>query len=293
MKASNYRNGLLLVTGSAVAWSLGGLFTRMIHLDTWTLLEWRGIFGAIGIGLVDLALHGRGAWDRMRQLGWSGWLYAVVGAVCMIFYISALRLTTVAHVAVIYATAPFFAALLGWVLLREVPSIHAILTGFAALAGVALMVRFGGQGKLLGDALAVAMAASMALVMVIARRFHNIPAMAASCLSALLSGLACLPFAHSTGLTGTDFSLLVLFGLVNSAAGLALFTLGARLLPTMETALIGALDAPLAPLWVWLAFAETPSNSTIIGSLIVFLAVASYLIIGARRPDLPVASSEV
>jgi drug/metabolite transporter (DMT)-like permease len=41
------------------------------------------------------------------------------------------------------------------------------------------------------------------------------------------------------------------------------------------------LDAPLAPLWVWLAFRETPSASTLIGGAIVFAAVGIHLLLGA------------
>ena len=43
-KVAEYRLGLILVTASAVAWSLAGLFTRAIPLDSWTILAWRGIF---------------------------------------------------------------------------------------------------------------------------------------------------------------------------------------------------------------------------------------------------------
>ena len=283
---ASYRLGLLLVTGSAVAWSLAGLFTRLIHLDTWTLLAWRGIFGAVGIMIVDVTMHGRGVWRNLSRLSWPAWGYAIVGALCMIVYITALRGTTVAHVAVIYATVPFFAAAGGWFVLREMPSYSAAFTSLAALIGVALMVGLGARGGLFGDALAVLMTAMMAAVMVIARRFRAIPAMTSAALSALLSGLICLPLAHPAALTLSNLLLLAMFGFINSAAGLALFTLGARLLPTVETALIGALDAPLAPLWVWLAFAETPSLTTLAGGLVVFVAVATHIGLAARRPRL-------
>jgi len=49
------------------------------------------------------------------------------------------------------------------------------------------------------------------------------------------------------------------------------------MLPAIETALIGALDAPLAPVWVWLCFAETPSVETLIGGTIVFAAVIAHI----------------
>jgi drug/metabolite transporter (DMT)-like permease len=98
-----------------------------------------------------------------------------------------------------------------------------------------------------------------------------------------VSGLVCWPFGEPLSISGHELLLLTLFGLVNSALGLALFTLGARLLPAIETALIGSLDAPLAPLWVWLAFHETPSASTLIGGIVVFVAVATHIIVEARK----------
>jgi hypothetical protein len=35
-------HGILLITLSAVAHSSAGFFTRLIHLDAWTMLFWRG-----------------------------------------------------------------------------------------------------------------------------------------------------------------------------------------------------------------------------------------------------------
>ncbi|MDQ6436911.1 DMT family transporter [Mesorhizobium sp. LHD-90] len=283
MNASDYRLGLILVTGSAVAWSTAGLFTRLIPADTWTMLAWRGLFGALGLAVVIVAMRRRGSLRGMWSMGCPGWLFVVVSAVGMVFFITALRHTTVAHVAVIYATAPFLAAALGWLVMRERPAASALLASLAALVGVAIMVGLGVEGGLLGDVLAFGMTLAMAAVMVIARRYRDIPIMPAACLSALLSGLACWPLGYPLAVSAYDLLLLALFGIVNSALGLALFTLGARFLPAIETALIGALETPLAPLWVWLAFSETPSASTLVGGLIVLAAVAVHMSIGAAN----------
>ena len=97
-------------------------------------------------------------------------------------------------------------------------------------------------------------------------------------LSAFASVGMALPFSHALGVSGHDLVLLALFGLVNSALGMALFTLGSKFLPPIETALLGALDAPLAPVWVWLAFGETPSVATLAGGGIVFAAVAAHIV---------------
>ena len=47
--------------------------------------------------------------------------------------------------------------------------------------------------------------------------------------------------------------------------GLTLFTIGSGLIPAVANALIGALAAPLGPLWMWLAFGELPAATTFVG----------------------------
>jgi drug/metabolite transporter (DMT)-like permease len=272
----------MFVSASAVAWSTTGLFTRLIPLDSWTMLVWRGLFGALGLLLVIVAIEKRSAIHGFRTMGWPGLLLALVGALGMLCFITSLRHTTVAHVAIIYATVPFVAASLAWIIVGERPSLGAIIASSVALGGVAIMVGFGGDGGLLGDVLAFAMTILMAVFMVIARRHKTIPVMPAACLSALLSALAASPFSGALSVTPLEFGLLALFGLTNSALGIAFFTLGSRSLPAIETALIGSLDAPLAPVWVWLAFGERPSTATLAGGAIVFAAVLIHIIREAR-----------
>jgi len=284
---SGHRLGFIYVTASAVAWSTSGYFTRLIPLDSWTLLAWRGILGALGLAVVLVMVPQQGTWRSLRRLGWPGWLFVLQSSAGMIFFLTALRHTTVAHVAVIYATVPFLAAGLGWLVMHEKPSSGAVASSFIALIGVATMVGFGRDGAWVGDLLALGMTLTMAVAMVVAKHFPGIPFMPAACMSALLSGLISWPLGEPLGVSGHDLMLLALFGITIFAVGLPLFTLGARLLPAIETALIGSLDAPLAPLWVWLGFNETPGMSTIIGGSVVVAAVAIHLALGWSSAPLP------
>ncbi len=244
------------------------------------MVAWRGLLGALGLALVISFMPAQGTWRSLLRLGPLGWFFVLQSSAGMIFFLTALRATTVAHVAVIYATVPFIAAALSWLAMRERPTAGAVASSLLALAGVAVMVGFGRDGGLGGDLLALGMTFTMAVAMVIARHFPDMPFLPASCMSALLSGLIAAPFGAPLSVSGHELMLLALFGLTTFAVGLPLFTLGARLLPAIETALIGSLDAPLAPLWVWLAFRETPGPSTLIGGSIVFGAVGMHLLWG-------------
>ncbi len=281
---SEYRLGLLLVTLSAIVWSTAGLFTRAITVDTPTMLFWRGVFGALGIAAFILWRGGSGSFKRLSL---SAWLYALVSAAAMLCFIAALRHTSVAHVAIIYAAVPFIAGAAAWLAIGENMTHRAIFASTAALVGVAVMVGFGKDGTLFGDGLALLMTLAMALMMIISRKAKGIPMLPAAALSSLLSALAVLPMANITFVPANEWLLLISFGLVNSALGLALFTLGAQRLPPAETGLIGAFDAPLAPIWVWLLFSETPSTATLLGGAVVFSAVLYYMVVSFRMDVSP------
>jgi drug/metabolite transporter (DMT)-like permease len=93
-----------------------------------------------------------------------------------------------------------------------------------------------------------------------------------------LSSLVSFPFASPASVTHIEVFHLFLFGMSNMGLGLILFTLGARYIPSAQAALIGALDTPLSPIWVWLAFAEVPKATTLAGGIIVLGAVLGHIL---------------
>jgi drug/metabolite transporter (DMT)-like permease len=279
----DYQIGVLFVTLSAVAWSLAGYFTRLIPLDSFTLLTWRGLFGALGLLVVIVALRGRRWWHDFARMGRAEYAYVAITVCGMILFITSLGHTSVAHGAVIYATIPFLAAFLGWIFLGEIPGRVAIVASLFALAGVALMVGFGADGGLFGDLLAFGMTTCMAFSIILMRRNPGMSAMSSACVGGLISGLICMPFGTPFAVTDVQLMQMALFGVINSSMGLACFAIGSKRLPAIETALIGSLDAPLAPLWVWLAFNEKPGLNTMIGGGIVFAAVVFHIVLSQRK----------
>jgi len=268
------RSGSLIVAVSAVAFSTAGLFARLISTDVWTMLFWRGAFGGLFIAAF-VSWRERGAIKgSIVSIGSSGLLVAACSTVSTICFISALRQTTVADVTLIYATAPFFAAGIAWVWGHERPGLATLAASCLALAGVALMC--GGafwSGHIFGDLLALSMTALLALMMVVIRRNRHVSMLPAACLSAFACALLVLPLSHPTSVTATDLGLLGLFGTTQFGLGLLLLTIGSRLIPAARSSLLSNLELPFAPLWVWLAFGERPSQAAVIGGGIVCAAL--------------------
>jgi hypothetical protein len=114
VKHNDHRLGVFLILASAVAFSTAGFFTRLIELDVWTVLFWRGIYGGLFIAAYVACQHGSETLNSVRSIGLPGFLSVCCTALSTICFVAALRHTTVADVNVIYATAPFFAAGLQW-----------------------------------------------------------------------------------------------------------------------------------------------------------------------------------
>src|SRR5207244_6734284 len=95
----------------------------------------------------------------------------------------------------------------------------------------------------------------------------------ATCLSQLLVFAASAPFAHAAEVGARDFALFATLGVFQIGLGLIFLTIGGRLIPAGEVALITLLEIVLGPLWVWAFLAERPATATLVGGAIVLGAV--------------------
>lgn len=282
-RRDQHRLGILLTTGAATAYRTAGFFTRLIHLDVWTVLFWRGAFAGLFIACFMAWQYRGSTLAVVRAVGRPGLVAASLSTLATIFFINAFLRTSVADVTVIYATAPFVTAALGWLWLGERERWTTLAASTAALLGVVVMV--GGavmEGHVLGDLLAFGMTLCMAVMMLLIRRYRDTPMLAAACLSAFLSSLVVWPLASPWNVPPAEMMYLALFGTTQFGLGLLLLTLGTRLISATESALISALESPLAPIWVWVAFSEIPSLATFVGGTIVMAAVSAHIVTSAR-----------
>ena len=274
------RRGQVYVALAAVAWSSAGVLQRQLSLDVATQVGGRAVFAALALALfVAIAERGRVA-EAWRSIGVAGVGLALCLAVASASFIAALNHTTVARVLFIQAISPVLAALLARVLLGEPVARRTALAMAIALGGVALMLGAPGGGDLAGDGLALLMALAFALALVITRHRRDVSMAPATCLSQLFLLAAFLPFATPAEIGGGDVAALALLGGGQIGLGLALLTIGARLIPAAQVGLITLLEVVLGPFWVWLALSERPDAATLAGGAVVIAAI----VIEARGP---------
>jgi drug/metabolite transporter (DMT)-like permease len=255
---------------------------RLVGVDASTLTFLRGLFGGLFLFACLLAVFRRRALGEFIRLGWTGLMISMISASCMILFINSLYMTSVAHVSIIFALCPFMAAGLAFLILGERPAVSALVPSGVALIGIAVMMNGKGGGALAGDLLALAMTGLMALWTVLVRRHPDTPALAGTVVSAILAAAVIAPFASPSTASPHDLAVIFLFGVFGFSVGFMLLLVGSRLLSPVESVLIGSLEAPLAPLWVFLFAGEAPDLHTLAGGPIVFAAVCLHIVAGRR-----------
>lgn len=268
--------GIGLIVASAAVYGLAGVLTKAIHADPLTITTWRGLVGGVLIAAYV-------AWQRRRarvrqplRLGWRGWLMAATGAIASIAFIAAFKNTYVANVAVIYATTPFIAALLGWLIVGERAKTKTLAAALLSLCGVGMIVFSGlGSGRPLGDGLALVMTFGSALYMVMIRKFRDTPVVWAGAVSGLILFVFGWFVTQPLVVSGRDAWLLAAFG-ASFALASVLWTEGARRIPAAEAGLLGSAEVPFATLFGWMFLAELPPAVGLAGGAVVLAAVFAH-----------------
>jgi drug/metabolite transporter (DMT)-like permease len=265
------RRGVLLVLIATVLWSLAGVFARLLaHLDVWTVMGWRALLGAASIAAVGLIEWRNGRLENPLGFGALSPLVALLAMIAISAYTASVMTTTIADVMVIYATLPFVAAAIGFLINGERVSTRTLLASGAALVGIIVIAASGlGSGRLLGQALSMLMTLAFAAMIVLQRRRPGASMIAVNCIGALGSGLFGLANSPLEAISLHDFAILFVFGLTTIGLAFVLFMEGAKFIPSAEAGLISLLDVVLGPFWVFIAFRENPGLATLIGGAIV------------------------
>jgi len=280
---ARHREGVLLVLLATVAWSAGGLFTRLLPFDPWTIVAWRGVFGTLFIGAYLLWRYGRGTLGTIRRMGPMGGFITLCSTASITLFVPAFQRTSVANAFTIYAALPFVAAGISWLWLRERPSAGTLLASAVAMAGIAVMLGPSAEGPRLGDFLAMLATTATALLAVAIRRSRHLEMVPVAWLANILSVLVAAPFAaHLLDLTPRDYLVAAGFGLVPMTMGLMLFVIGSALIPATLATLINTMETPFGALWAWIGIGEVPATTTVVGGAIVLASVFGRLLAERR-----------
>jgi len=279
MPGSSSFQGLLLVAGATLFWSLSGVFVRWLPgIDPWSFNAFRGLGLALSMGLWIALRYGRGSLAMVRRSP-PGALLLSAGFFSLgsSLYIFSLGQGSVAAISCLTATSGLFAALIARLWLGErTPPIY-YLAMLMALLGVAVIALGEGQSQptgIVGVLSGLAVAACFATQSVALRRYRAFDMEPALLLGGLLTFVAISASGIVTVPPWQHVAVLLVMGLVQLAIPLLFYMHGARSVATSHMVLITMADAVLNPLWVWLVHGEEPVQAVYIGGALVLCGIA-------------------
>ncbi|MEH6546558.1 MAG: DMT family transporter [Sneathiella sp.] len=281
--------GLLFVFSAGLLWSTVGLGIRLIDdASVWQILLYRSGSLTIFLGIVITLQTRTNPVALILKSGLPAVIaaFSLVGAYTGAIY--AIQVTSVANALLLFGTAPFMAAVLGLLILKERVRRVTWLSIFVAMIGVMVMVTDKTTGGALSGSLAALASAFGFAVFTIALRWGKSSNMLPSVflsgiIGVVIMAIICIHMNLSFKLSFNDAGIAMAMGVFQVGAGLVLYIIGSRTLSAAELTLLSMSEGILAPVWVWIFLGETATSYTLAGGAILLCAIAGNAVFGGKR----------
>jgi len=271
-----HTKGLLLTALGGLTLTVDIPLIRLADGEAWTILLLRT--GTTFVAALIIWAVWRSLSDKAPQLipGRSGLVVAGLYGLGSIAFITGVYNTSTANLVFILAFTTMFSALLSWLFLKERPRPLTLAAMAVMIVGVAIIVGSSvGTGHLFGDLMAVCAALSIASAITISRASGK--DMGFTSLVGVLLPLGLAAFMVS----GEGFHVnapwwIIFNGAVIMPISFFCLAAGPKYISGPEVAMFYLLETVLAPVWVWMIFAETPTRNSLIGGAILIVTLVAH-----------------
>ena len=286
LKLKNENIALPFVLFAGILWSFGPLVVR--HMDQPNLVPWQYLFarGIVIFLLLNVYLffeEGIQFYKNYFKIGLSGIIGGSGLGVAMITFIWSITNTTAAITLLCLASMPFITALLGFLFLKEKITTNVWLSIVIATIGIVIMA-FGDfeKGSLIGFMFGIISSIGFSVFSVTLRWRKETPKFTtvsfAGLFCAIVSAILIVDSQVSFTSTSLNQGLFAVHGTL-VCLGLILYSIGSKAIAAAELTLLSLTEVVGGIFWVWLpifGINEVPSNTTVIGGFLIFLAIVYY-----------------
>ena len=293
MNANRKRRAMLLMVITAIMWSMGGIFIKLISWSPFLIAGWRSAISGSVMAVFMLNQKIRFKWNRYSfgagiGLSFSATLFTIAN-----------KLTTAANAIVLQYTAPIFILVLSAVLFRQRLVRKEIAVVAVTMIGMVLF--FFDQlspGNVMGNLLAILAGIFLALMFVMVGRGGDddstrmsgiliahamtavigIPLGLAAAngllfggeLAEAMAGVVAAPAAP----LGLEILYVVILGVFQLGIPYVLYAIASKDCSPLACSLIGMLEPLLNPVWVAIFIGEMPGMWALVGAVIIIATVS-------------------
>lgn len=276
---TNNAKGLALTSLGVFIMSLESLFIKFTTISPFLFSFYIGIF--MFISMISTFIFKEKA--VLKKALNTNLLMLIVCAILMgtsnIFFITAVKTTTVANVVIIFSTAALFSALFAYLFYREKITKNIIVASFFMFVG--LFIIFNDKleiGSIEGNIYALLCTAFFATSYVILSRYKEMDRFILTAFSGLALSMIAFFFCDDLSIDFKTLAVVMIMGLLISPISRVFLGNGAKYISASEVSLLMIIETIMAPVWVWIFLNEVPSSYTFIGgSVIIGTLIANSL----------------
>ena len=276
MKKNN--GGLVYVLLGAIAFSLGGVFVKLIPWNPIAINAGRCIFSSIIIYSYIRLSGNRPVFNKTVILG------GLCVAAMLLCYVASMKMTSAANAIVLEYTAPIFIIVFEAIFLKKKPSGLDVTVCLAVFLGICIIVsKTGGQGNLMGDLVALMSGVFYAFTIML-NDFEGGDPISSVLFGHMLTAIIGFPFIlRQADMSFNTLMLVAALGIFQAGAGYTLLTIGLRHSDPLPASLIASIEPVLNPILVAIFYKEYVGPRTLIGAAIVIGSIIIYNIVSMKR----------
>lgn len=263
--------GPIFIFLSAICFSLGGLFTK--------LLPWQAL--SIGSGRCILSTLVLLIFAKLTKHRFVFNKTVLFGGLCLCAtvttYVIANKMTTVANAIVLQYSAPVFILLFSFLIFHKKPNKLELMSCIAVFLGIGLFFLDAlDTGGMAGNLVALSSGFFYAFVCMM-NSFKEADPMSSMLIGHSLSALIGFPsLIQETAFTPATITCILVLGVFQLGLGYVFFTEGLKTTPPISVSLISTVEPILNPILVAVFYGETVTLLSLLGAMIVIFTVSFY-----------------
>jgi|SRR5690554_3191680 len=267
-KLPDHKKGLIAVFISAILWSTGGLFIKLISLDAMQLSFFRCLFAAVVFAVLFR--------KEVFHTNLFTFINALFYAAVLILFVIATKNTTAANAIFLQYTAPIYILIFEPLINKthfEKLNLYTIIICFAGM--ILFFIGELSPGHLEGNIFALLSGLAFASFMIGMRKNKAEYQFSSIFYGNVLVVLICLPFiTNLQTLPFSDFWMVAYLGIFQIGIAYAIFSYGLKRVYAIEASLISMIEPVLNPVWVFFGYGEIPSIMAIIGGILIITTIS-------------------
>jgi len=267
---------------TALLWSIGGIFIKLIP---WNPLAIAGLRGLLGGLVMYIYLRFRGIKPVINKDTIK--IALALAGVCTTF-VAANKLTTAANAIVIQYCAPVYVLLyIAFVQKKKLRPLDIAVVPITILGVSLCFVGQMGKGRLIGDIIAIISGLFFAAMFITSEGVSDQTRASGIMQGQFLTAIIGLPvlFATHPAFTAQAIGGILILGIFQIGLAYVLYSIALKRAPLLTCSLLAVLEPLLNPVWVFLFAGENPGLWSLVGGVIVVAVITLWYVYDARHPQ--------